>query len=115
MVVRVFVGTGGGECDESRQRLDSVHVADVEIAAVGAVDLGDDDVGGERALDDALRDAFVDGSERLAPMTPWSEEVHQDHWLGGGNALEVLDAFDKRADRFGLHHILIAEIEIQLH
>lgn len=115
MVVRVFVGTGGGERDESRERLDSVHVADVQIAAVGAVDLGDDDVGGERALDDALRDAFVDGSQRLAPMTPGSEEVHQDHRLGRGDALEVLGAFDERADCLRLHHILIAEIEIHLH
>ena len=90
-------------------------MADIAIATVGAVDLGDDDVGGERALDHALRDAFVDGSERLAPMTPWSEEVHEDHRLGGGDALESLGAFDQRADRFGLHDILIAEVEIQLH
>lgn len=115
VVVRVFVGAGGSERDQSRQRLDSVHVADIAIATVGAVDLGDDDVGGERALDYALRDAFVDGSERLAPMTPWSEEVHEDHRLGGGDALESLGAFDQRADRFGLHDILIAEVEIQLH
>ena len=115
VVVCVFIGAGRSECDQRRQCLDAVHLADVEIRAVRAVHLGDDHVRGEGALDHALGHAFVDGRQCLAPVAPRSEEVHQDHGLRGGDALEVLGAFDERADRFGLHHFLIAEIEIQLH
>ena len=115
VVMRVFVRTGRSERDQSRQRLDSVHVADVQTPSIGAVHLRDENIGGKRALDDALSDAFVDRGQGLAPVTPRSEEIDENDWFGGDNALEILSAFDERADRFGLHDLLLAEIQIQLH
>ena len=115
VVVEVLVVAGGREGDQRRVRLDAVAATHVEVGSVGAVHLRHDDVRREGTLTHALSHALVERRQRLAPVAPGSEEVHEHHRLRGGDALEVRHPLDQHTHRLRPHHLLTTQILIQLH
>lgn len=107
--------TGTEIHDQRREGLDVVQTTHLQILLSRAVHLRHRHVLVGGTVADALRHAFVDGSQLLAPVAPRSEEVDQNHLLRGEHALEILHSLDHGAVELCPHLLGTAQLQHLFH